>query len=119
MFMFIQSCALLAFNSDLSFLCFSSRLVVHCAGTAIAYSVRDLLIQPDGGVKVVLLEGEQGKNLCRRRMRFLGHAAIGKGLFYIYWHIIRINEDTVRAKEQNQLFNLFFSLPDHQTNRYN
>ena len=29
-------------------------------GTAIAYSVRDLLIQPDGGVKVVLLEGEEG-----------------------------------------------------------
>ena len=84
MFMFIQSCALLVFNSDLSFLCFSSRLVVHCAGTAIAYSVRDLLIQRDGGVKVVLLEGDQGKNLCRRRMRFLGHAAIGKGLFYIY-----------------------------------
>ena len=31
------------------------------SGTAMAYSVRDLLIQPDGGVKLVLLEGEEGK----------------------------------------------------------
>lgn len=38
----------------------SSNKLVLPKGTAIAYSVRDLLIQPDGGVKVVLLEGEEG-----------------------------------------------------------
>jgi len=38
----------------------STNKLVLPKGTAIAYSVRDLLIQPDGGVKVVLLEGEEG-----------------------------------------------------------
>jgi len=38
----------------------SSNKLVLPKGTAIAYSVRELLVQPDGGVKVVLLEGEQG-----------------------------------------------------------